>query len=692
MKRIARILTSYLSAVILASCNSPLPADQDGSALWFANSRPYGEVLSSVETVIDPVLSVEEFHIYDSGGKRYIAGGSEAGIRYGAYALQRAEVLGNAGTGIDIREKPRYQYRILDHWDNLDDSVERGYAGKSMWEWTSPEIPEARIRKYAELCASVGINGSVLNNVNSNPLMLDAEHIARVAKIAGILREYGIKTYVSIKWTSPIVLDGIKTGDPLDPSVRQWWKDKADELYAAIPDFGGFLVKANSEGQEGPQDHGRTHADGANMLAEALAPHGGIVMWRAFVYDPSSDDRARQAVEEFQPLDGQFLDNVIIQIKNGPIDFQPREPFNPLFGQLHDTKMMMEFQITQEYLGFSNHLVYHGTTYEECLDSDTYRDGEGTSVADVLTGIAGVANTGQDANFSGYIFAQSNWYMFGRLAWNPELSAEDIAREWLRQTFVKPEGMSAKAFGKKFLDPVSDILMTSRETTVNYEMPLGLHHIFGGSHYGPGPWESSFRKDWSPTFYHKAGEDGIGFDRSREGTDNVDQYHEPLASRFNDLATCPENLLLWFHHLPWDYKLSSGRTLWDEICLHYDNGISQVEQYQKTWESLKPYVSESIFDEVTKKLDIQKNDAEWWRDACVGYFQTFSKKDLPAGVRPLNMPVDSIQIKSVQSDRAGMPVHDENNKPVLLTNRRFRPGGMMSSGGPVAPSRSGQKL
>ena len=671
-----------LLSAFLMSCSSPKPADQDGSDLWFANSKPYDEVLASVETVIDPSLDKEEYRITIKDGGRTVTGGSEAGIRYGVYALQRNEALGMEGENIEIGSKPRYEYRILDHWDNLDDSVERGYAGKSMWEWTSPEIPEARIRKYGELCASVGINGSVVNNVNSNPLMLDAEHIARVAGIADILREYGIKTYIAIKWTSPIVLDGIKTGDPLDPSLRQWWKDKADEIYAAIPDFGGFLVKANSEGQEGPQDHGRTHADGANMLAEALAPHGGIVMWRAFVYDPTSDDRARQAVEEFQPLDGQFLDNVIIQIKNGPIDFQPREPFNPLFGQLYKTKMMMEFQITQEYLGFSNHLVYHGTTYEECLDSDTYRDGEGSTVADVITGIAGVANTGQDENFSGYIFAQSNWYMFGRLAWDPTLSAESIAYEWIHQTFTKPEGMSAKAFEKKFVEPVHEIMMTSRETTVNYEMPLGLHHIFGGSHYGPGPWESSYRKDWSPTFYHKAGEDGIGFDRTREGTDNVDQYHEPLASQFNDLETCPENLLLWFHHLPWDYQLSSGRTLWDEICLHYDNGISQVEQYQNTWESLKPYVSESIFNEVTKKLDIQKNDAEWWRDACVGYFQTFSKKDLPTGVRPFTMPIDSVSIKSVQSDRAGMPVHDENNKPILLTNRRFMPSGF-SSGGPV---------
>ena len=671
------------ASLAVAACSSPKPSGQDGTDLWFANSRPYDEVLASVETRVDGNLAKEEFHIYDEAGKRIVAGGSEAGVRYGVYALQRAEVLGQAGPGMDIDEKPYYDYRILDHWDNLDDTVERGYAGRSMWEWTSPDIPVARIRKYAELCASVGINGSALNNVNSNPLILDAEHIARVAKIADILREYGITTYLSIKWTSPITLSGLTSGDPLDPKVRQWWKDKADEIYAAIPDFGGFLVKANSEGQAGPQDYGRTHADGANMLAEAVGPHGGIVMWRAFVYSPTSPDRANQAVEEFKDLDGLFADNVFVQIKNGPIDFQPREPFNPLFGQMYKTKMMMEFQITQEYLGFSNHLVYHGTTYEECLDSDTYRDGEGSTVAKMVKGMAGVANTGQDPNFSGYIFAQSNWYVFGRLCWNPELSAGQIADEWIRQTFNKPDGMSDKAFEKKFISPVKDIMMDSREVAVNYMMPIGFHHIFGGSHYGPGPWERSSRPDWSPVFYHKADENGVGFDRTREGTDNVDQYHEPLASKFNDLATCPENLLLWFHHLPWDYKLSTGKTLWDEICLHYDTGISQVEAFQKTWAGLEPYVSAPIFAEVTRKLDIQKNDAEWWRDACVGYFQTFSNKDLPAGVRPLNMPIDSVMTKSVLSDRYGMPTHDENNKPVLVTNRRFRPGGAMSSGGPV---------
>ena len=656
--------------VLTAACSAPQPSTQDGTDLWLANGRDYEQILESVQTDITNTLDKEEFHIFDKDGKRFVEGGSSAAVRYGIYALQRAEVMGQAGPGMDVREKPYYEYRILNHWDNLDDTVERGYAGLSMWEWTAPEIPVERIHHYGKLCASVGLNGAVLNNVNSNPLILDSEHIARISEIADILRQYGITTYLSIKWTSPIALSGIKSGDPLNPQVRKWWKDKAAEIYAAIPDFGGFLVKANSEGQAGPQDYGRTHADGANMLAEALKPYGGIVMWRAFVYSPTSPDRANQAVEEFKTLDGKFADNVIIQIKNGPIDFQPREPFSPLFGQLKKTAMMVEFQITQEYLGFSNHLVYHGTTYEECLDSDTYRDGQGSTVAKNVKAIAGVANTGQDPNFCGYIFAQSNWYAFGRLAWNPELSAEQIADEWVKQTFNKPEGMSEKAFEQKFLSPVKDILMTSRETAVNYSMPLGLHHIFAGSHYGPGPWERSIRPDWSCVYYHKAGEDGIGFDRTRTGSDNVDQYNQPLADEFNSLETCPENLLLWFHHVPWDYKMHNGNILWDELCRHYDTGISQVEGYIKTWESLKPYVSQAIFEEVSRKLDIQKNDAQWWRDACVGYFQTFSKMPLPQDVRALNVPIDSLRTKSMLSDRYGMPTHDENNQPVLVTPKR----------------------
>ena len=517
-----KILLLLLSGMLLAACHPAVrPPVQDGSDLWLAAGRSVRELRADVETLIDPALPREGYHIYDRDGRRHIDAGSEAGLQYGFHALRRAEIMGQAGPGMDLEEAPYYDIRLLNHWDNLDDTVERGYAGLSMWEWTSPEIPVDRIRRYGELCASVGLNGAVLNNVNANPLILDAEHIARVAAIADILREYGLRTYLSIKWTSPITLGGLNSGDPLNPAVRNWWKDKAAELYKAIPDFGGFLVKANSEGQAGPQDYGRTHADGANMLAEALEPYGGIVMWRAFVYSPTSPDRANQAVEEFLPLDGQFADNVIVQIKNGPVDFQPREPFSPLFGKLRNTQMMMEFQITQEYLGFSNHLAYHGTTWEECLQSDTYRDGPGTPVYRTVKAIAGVANTGQDANFCGYVFAQANWYAFGRLAWDPCLKAEDIAEEWIRQTFLRPAGMSERSFGKKFVKPVREMMMASREAVVDYEMPLGLHHLFGGTHYGPMPWERLARPDWTPAYYHQADSAGIGFDRTRKGSGNV---------------------------------------------------------------------------------------------------------------------------------------------------------------------------
>ena len=664
--RKAFLLTALAGLAMLGACNRPRPVDQDGSELWLAAARPYAEVLASVQADIDPALPAEGYHIYDEGAVRHIAAGSEAGLRYGVYALQRAEVLGEAGPGMDLQERPFYDLRLLNHWDNLDDTVERGYAGESMWEWTSPAIPEARIRHYGELCASVGLNGAVLNNVNSNHLILDAEHIARVARIADILREYGIKTYISIKWNSPMLLDGLKNADPLDPKLRRWWKDKAAEIYRAIPDFGGFLVKANSEGQTGPQDYGRTHADGANMLAEAVAPYGGIIMWRAFVYSPTSPDRANQAMEEFLPLDGKFASNVIVQIKNGPVDFQPREPFSPLFGRLKDTKMMMEFQVTQEYLGFSNHLAYLGPMWEECLDSDTYRDGPGSTVARMVSAIAGVANTGQDPNFCGYFFAQANWYAFGRLAWNPELGAERIADEWIRQTFLKPEGVPDGEYEERFIAPVREMLMTSREAVVNYEMPLGLHHLFGGTHYGPLPWDHTPpRPDWRPIYYHRADAAGIGFDRTRAGSRNVDQYNEPLASLYNNVETCPEELLLWFHHLPWSYELRSGRVLWDEICLHYDVGISQVEAFQKTWAGLKRYVSPTLWAEAAEKLDIQKHDAEWWRDACVGYFQQQARWPLPDDVRQLGTPVDTLMNRTLQSDRLGMPLHDAKHRPIL---------------------------
>ena len=657
-------LTILAGLALFAACK-PSPVDQDGSDLWFAASRTYEEVFSSVQVEVDLRISPEGYHIYDKDGVRHLAASSMAGVRYGVYGLMRAEALGQAGPGMDLEDHPAYPVRVLDHWDNLDDTVERGYAGKSMWEWTAPEIPEARIRRYAALCASVGLNGAVLNNVNANPRILDAEHIARVAAIAKILREYGIQTYLSINWASPIHLGGLKTADPLDPAVRKWWEDKIAEIYRAIPDFGGFLVKANSEGQSGPQDYGRTHADGANMLAEPLSLYDGIVMWRAFVYSPTSPDRANQAVEEFLPLDGEFAPNVFVQIKNGPVDFQPREPFNPLFGRLRETRMMMEFQITQEYLGFSNHLAYLGPMWEECLKSETYRERSNSTVEDVITMVAGVANTGQDADFCGSVFAQANWYAFGRLAWNPELSAEQIADEWIRQTFLKPKGLSGRAFEARFVAPVRKMMMASREAVVNYEMPLGLHHLFGGTHYGPGPWERLGRPDWSPVYYHQADGGGIGFDRTRSGSGNVDQYNEPLASQYNDVETCPEELLLWFHHLPWGYEMRSGRTLWDEICLHYDRGISQVEGFQRTWLGVKRYVCPALWQEVAYKLDIQKHDAEWWRDACVGYFQQQAKRPLPDDVRPLGTPIDSLVYRQIASDALGMPLHDEQHRPII---------------------------
>ena len=669
------VLATFLTACHSASFQ---PVPQDGTELWLAGSRPAGEIAASVACRIDPAIPREGFHIYDADGVRHLDAGSDAGLRYGIYALQRAEVLGQAGPGMDVEEQPYYDLRILDHWDNLDDTVERGYAGLSMWEWTAAEIPVERIRRYGELCASVGLNGAVLNNVNSNPLILDAEHIARVSRIAALLREYGIRTYLSIQWTTPIALGGLESGDPLDPSVRKWWKDKVAEIYAAIPDFGGFLVKANSEGQAGPQDYGRSHADGANMLAEALEPYGGIVMWRAFVYAPTSPDRANQAVEEFLPLDGRFADNVIVQIKNGPVDFQPREPFSPLFGKLRHTKMMMEFQITQEYLGFSNHLAYHGTTWEECLQADTYADGPGSPVYERVEAIAGVANTGQDPNFCGYVFAQANWYAFGRLAWDPTLSADQIAGEWVRQTFLKPEGLSRRTFDRKFVAPVQRMMMESREAVVNYEMPLGLHHLFGGTHYGPMPWERLGRPDWTPAYYHKADSAGIGFDRTRSGSGNVDQYNEPLASRYNDVETCPENLLLWFHHLPWDYRMQSGRTLWDEICLHYDAGIRTVDGFRKTWKDLKPYVAPALWDEADAKLAVQANDARWWRDACAGYFQLFSGRPLPSEAEPLSKDGDW-----VTSWATALQVAEPHNLPPEpgLVGNSFRQIVQVSLGG-----------
>lgn len=557
---------------------------------------------------------------------------------------------------------PAYEYRILDHWDNLDDTVERGYAGKSIWEWTSPEIPVGRIRRYGELNRAIGINGAVLDNVNANPKILDTEHIERVAKIAAILREYGIRTYLAINFATPKTLGGLPTADPLNPDVIKWWNDKVAQIYKIIPDFGGFLVKAGSEGQSGPQDYGRTHADGANMLADALAPHNGIVMWRAFVYAPSSPDRAMQAYDEFTPLDGKFRDNVVIQIKNGPVDFQPREPFSPLFGAMPKSSMAPEFQITQEYLGQSKNLVFTAPVWEECLKADTYRDGPGSTVAKTTTSgkiklIAGVANTGQDDNWCGSVFAQANWYAFGRQAWDPSLTSAQIAEEWLRLSFKKPWYMSEKRFTSKFIEPVKEMMVSSRETCVDYMMPLGLHHIFSSNeHYGPEPWYAPrfLRTDWTPPYYHKADTLGIGFDRTRKGTGAVNQYNEPLASLYNG-SNCPESLLLWFHHVPWTYRMSSGRTLWDELCLHYDKGLKTVRGYRALWAKMRPYVDKKRYEDMAHTLEVQEHDAAWWRDACVQYFGTFSRMPVPSDVEAPATPLDSLKKTNLPAPRGPRP-------------------------------------
>lgn len=548
--------------------------------------------------------------------------------------------LQDGGAVPQLTGEPYYEYRILDHWDNLDDSVERGYAGKSIWEWTGESLPVDRIRQYGRLNQSIGINGTVLNNVNASPLILDEAHLKRVAEIADILRGYGMKVYLSVNFASPQALGGLSTSDPLAGEVISWWREKVDRIYALVPDFGGFLVKACSEGQPGPQDFGRSHADGANMLADALAPHGGIVMWRAFVYAPDSPDRAKQAVEEFVPLDGEFRNNVIVQIKNGPVDFQPREPVSPLFWAMKRTEVMPEVQITQEYLGQENHLCFLAPMWKEMSDTlDSYGMGR-------MKAIAGVANTGSDDNWCGHDFAQANWYAFGRLAWDPTLSSGQIAEEWLRLSFPKPFWCSQKRFDEHFIAPVKEMMLASREAVVDYMMPLGLHHIFAADHhYGPGPWYAprGLRADWTPPYYHQASKDGVGFDRSRSGSDAVDQYPSALADEYDDVRTCPDELLLWFHHLPWDYTMRSGRTLWDEICLHYEKGVREADSFVETWDGVKAYVDRDRWNAVAEKLRIQAREARIWKDACLQYFQQFSGMELPSGVEGFGLPLDSLK-------------------------------------------------
>ena len=612
MKRIA-LLICVMASVCMAKA-------EDGSQLWLRYQPVNKAQVNGPECIaadelrtyyqgetatltLNPTMAEDAYRISGST----VTAKSQQGLLYGAYALLRGEQGYSA---------PFYKLRILNHWDNPNGTVERGFAGKSIFLNPDPE----RMKLYARACASVGINGTVLNNVNAKPEALSTESLQKTKAIADQLRPYGIRVYLSINFASPIKVGGLETADPLDAKVVRWWKEKVKEIYKLIPDFGGFLVKANSEGEPGPMDFGRSHADGANMLARALKPYKGIVMWRAFVYNPQSSDRANQACEEFMPLDGQFADNVIIQIKNGPIDFQPREPYSPLFTSLRKTPMMVEFQITQEYLGASNHLVYLAPMWKEFFSFVKPAS---------LKAMAGVANIGDDVNWCGHHFAQSNWYAFGRLAWNPDLSSEQIAEEWLAQTFGEQGNPSQFSI---FNSQLLKVMLDSREACVNYMMPLGIHHIFAGTHhYGPEPWYApkGLRADWTPPYYHKADSIGLGFDRTMNGSANVNQYPDELCRLYNDINTCPENLIAWFHHVPWDHKMKSGRTFWDELCHKYDDGVHQARQFLAVWDAMKPYVDCQRFCDVQRRLRIQARDAEWWRDACLLYFQTFSKRPIP---------------------------------------------------------------
>ena len=663
-------MKKYLILLFTVLTSLHVSAQSDGSQLWlgkqYANSCQVISQLpnnatakiakqelennwrgKNVELKIDKALNLGEgYNIYARPAQQgdniqyeaTITASNPIGLLYGAYELIRLQNTDayNTGSGnqqnfskaIDETEKPQVGLRILNHWDNLDGSIERGYAGKSIFKWEEIKLGKNgkggsiskslhdRLITYARANASLGINGSVLNNVNASPKMMTAEYINKVKIIANILRPYGIRVYLSINFASPMALGYTKTADPLDKKVQQWWKKKAKEIYAIIPDFGGFLVKANSEGQPGPGDYHRTHADGANMLADAVKPYGGIIMWRSFVYGANhkGEDRVKQAVSEFKGMDGKFRDNVILQSKNGPLDFQPREPYAPIFDNIKQTPQIAELQITQEYLGQSKHLTYLAPMWKEFF---------GFVNPDRLVGISGVANIGDDANWCGHPFSQANWYAFGRLAWNPSLTAEEIAHEWLVQTYENQD--------ERFTKPVEMMMMTSREACVNYMMPLGLHHIFKfDHHYGPEPdgFIASYPLEWCPVYYHKADAQGVGFDRSSKGTDAVGQYPEPYRSLYDNIATCPEEYLLWFHHVPWTYKMKSGSTLWQELCMKYNMGVAMVEVYRDFWHtSAKQYMKghEQEWQHTDSLLNVQLENAKEWRNTCLKYFQTFSK-------------------------------------------------------------------
>ncbi len=620
--------------------------DQNG-LIVLVNINKSGNILNSDQLKKLPGLKKDGFIIKKTKLNNHniilVAANSDVGVLYGSFSLLR-EIQTNSidFENLNIISVPDIKLRLLNHWDNLDRTVERGYAGFSIWDWHRlPGYIDERYTDYARANASIGINGTVLTNVNANSHILTDSYLQKVSALADVFRPYGIKVYLTARFSAPIEIGGLPTADPLNEKVIAWWQNKVDQIYNLIPDFGGFLVKANSEGQPGPQKYGRNHAQGANMLARAIGERG-IVMWRAFVYDDNvPEDRAKQAYTEFKPLDGKFEKNVLVQIKNGAIDFQPREPFHPLFGAMPKTPQMMEFQITLEYLGQGTHLTYLAPLFKECLESDTYVKGEGSTVAKIisgelenkeLTGMAGVSNIGNDINWTGHLFGQSNWYAYGRLAWNMNLSSSEIAKEWVKLTFGDNEYM---------VNTISEIMLKSREIVVNYMTPLGLHHQMGaGHHYGPGPWVELSRADWSSTYYHKADKKGLGFDRTKKGSDAVSQYYEPVASQFNNINECPEKYLLWFHHVAWDYPINSDHNLWEELCNRFYAGADSVLWMIGEWEKLENHIDAERFNRVKMLLEVQYKEAIWWRDAMVLYFQQFSKKPLPEG---LEKPIHNLE-------------------------------------------------
>jgi alpha-glucuronidase len=626
----AQELTRGVAGLLAATPGRARRVTRDGAIVLRTpgSSAELGGPLADLENLGSEGYLIRSIQVHGHRAT-LIAANSDIGVLYGVFDFLRLMQTRRPLEALNLRESPHIRRRILDHWDNLDGTIERGYAGNSIWDWqTLPDYIKPRYTDYARACASIGINGAVLNNVNADAISLTPQYLAKAAALARAFRPYGLKVYLSARFTAPIEIGGLRSADPLDEAVRNWWRNKVEEIYRVIPDFGGFLVKANSEGQPGPQDYGRSHADGANMLAAILAPHGGIVMWRAFVYSAHQDeDRARQAYDEFVPLDGQFNANVLLQVKNGPIDFQPREPGHPLFGAMPKTPLMLEVQITKEYLGFATHLVYLGPLYEEALRFDTDRKGAGSTIATAIDGMAGVSNVGARRNWTGSQFDQANWYVFGRLAWNPQLSSRAIAEDWVRMTFSN-DG--------RFIAPTVAMMMGSREAAVDYMTPLGLAHLMAaGHHYGPGPWQGGgARADWTPPYYHRASADGIGSDRSTAGSNAVSQYAQPLAAQFNDPKLTPEKYLLWFHHLSWDYPMASGRTLWDELVIHYSRGVEYVRDMRRTWARLAPYVDSERHMETSAFLAIQEKEARWWRDACIAYFQSLSKRPLPEGLAP----------------------------------------------------------